>query len=173
MTTTESTKKSLWKRPGLWLLLAVPLVLGTGLYGLRAQAAGGGWGFGPPGMGGTPEQHKEFAQRRLDHMLDLVNATDSQRSAIKAIFERMSSEMQPIRQEHKRLHDAMLTAFAAPTVDPNQVEQLRTQVAALADRGSKVVSKALLDAAQVLTPDQRQTLVQHMRQRHGRRHFGF
>ena len=172
MNSTESTKTKHWRKRHFWLLLAVPVVLGAGFCAVRAQASDDGFGFGPPafGGGGAPEQHKAFMERRLDKMLDMLKANDSQRTAIKAIAERMFAEMQPIHQQHKQVHDAIVTAFTADSVDRAAVEKLRLQVTALVDQGSQVFSKALLDAAQVLTPEQRQTLAKFIQEHHGRRH---
>jgi Spy/CpxP family protein refolding chaperone len=174
MNSTESTKTPHARKRHLWLLLAaVPVLLGAGFCAARAHAADDGFGFGPPafGGGGTPEQHKEFMERRLDKMLSMLKANDSQRTSIKAIFERMFAEMQPIHQQHKQLHDGILAAFTADTVDRAAVEKLRVQAIALMDQGSQVFSKALLDAAQVLTPEQRQTLAKFIQGHHGRHHF--
>jgi Spy/CpxP family protein refolding chaperone len=163
-TTTHSRKRHYWL-----LLLAVPVMLGAGFCAVRAHAADAGFGFGPPGFGGgTPEQHKAFMQRRLDKMLDMLKATDSQRTAIKAIAERMFAEMQPVHQQHQQLHDAMIAAFTADSVDRAAVEKLRLQVTALVDQGSQVFSKAMLDAAQVLTPEQRRTLAKFIQEHHGK-----
>jgi len=172
MDQTASTKTRHFRKRHFWLLLAVPVLLGAGICAVRAHAADGGFGFGPPGFGGdgTPEQHKAFMERRLDKMLGMLNATDSQRTAIKTIAERMFTEMQPIHQQHKQLHDAMVAAFTANTVDAAGVEKLRLQVTALVDKGSQVFSKGLLDAAQVLTPEQRQTLAKFIQEHHGGRH---
>jgi protein CpxP len=173
MNTTESTKSTHARKRHLWLLLlAVPVVLGAGFCAVRAHAADDGFGFGPPGFGGggTPEQHKAFMERRVDRMLDMLKANDSQRTAIKAIAERMFAEMQPIHQQHKQLHEAMVAAFTADTVDRAAVEKLRLQATALVDQGSQAFTKAMLDAAQVLTPEQRQTLAKLIQEHHGRRH---
>ena len=177
MNATESNKPSHCSRHHLrkghlLLLLAVPVLLGAGVCAVRAQAAEDGFGFGPAGMGGdgSPEQHKAFMARRLDKMMGLVNANDSQRTAIKAIAERLFTEMQTIHEQHKQLHDAMIATFTADTVDRAAVEKLRLQATALMDQGSQVFSKAMADAAQVLTPAQRQTLAKFIQERHGKRH---
>ena len=172
-TTTATQHERHGHRRVWWLLLAVPVVLGAGFCALRAQASEAGFGFGPPDMGGGPEQHKAFAEKRLDRMLSTVKATDSQRTAIKAIFERMFAEMQPIHEQHQRLHDDIATLFSADTVDRAAVEKLRGQVTALVDQGSQVFSKALLDASQVLNAEQRQALVKHIQEQHGHRHSHF
>lgn len=168
--TNESTSTKHRGRHGLWLLLAVPVVVGAAFCALRAHAETGDFAFGP---GTSPEAHKAFAERRLERALDAVKATDSQRTAIKAIFARMFAEMQPIHQQHKQLHDAIATAFSADVVDRANVEKLRAQAAALFDQGSQVFSKALLDAAQVLSADQRQTLIKQMQEHHGRHGMHF
>lgn len=155
------------KRRVFWLLLAVPVALAAGVGVFKAHAAVAGFGFG---AGGSPEQHRAFMEQRLDKALGMVKASDSQRTAIKAIFERAFAEMRPIHQEHRRLHDDLVAAFAADPVDRAGVEKLRVQVTGLVDRGSQVLSKALLDAAGVLTAEQRQTLVQHLHDLHGRGH---
>jgi protein CpxP len=159
-------------RRGFWPLLIVPVLLTAGIFAARAYAQEG-MGFGPGGFaGGTPEQHKAFMERHLDKMLDQVNATESQRTAIKAIFERMFTEMQPIHQQHKSLHDRMVNALTADTVDRAAVENLRKQIPTLADQASQVFTKALLDASDVLTPAQRQSLAKLIQQHPGRHHHG-
>jgi Spy/CpxP family protein refolding chaperone len=169
---TQSITTRHFRKRHFWLLLAVPVLLGAGFFAVRAQASDDGFGFGPPafGGGGSPEQHKAFMQRRLDKMLGMLKANDSQRTAIKAISERMFAEMQPIHQLHEQLHEDIVRAFTADSVDRTAVEKLRVQVTALVDQGSQVFSRALLDAAQVLTPEQRQALAKFMQEHHGRRH---
>jgi Spy/CpxP family protein refolding chaperone len=173
MSSTESTTTRQGRKRYFWLLLGVPvLLLGAGICAVRAHAADAGFGFGPPGLdgGGTPEQHKAFMEHRVEKMLDMLKATDSQRTAIKAVFARMFTEMQPIHQSHEQLHADIVKAFTADTIDRAGVEKLRLQATALVDQGSQVFSKALLDAAQVLTPEQRQTLAKFIQEHHGQRH---
>lgn len=170
MESSNRTTTKLWARPRFWGLLVLPFVLAAGIFAAHARADEG-FGFGP-GPGGDPEQHKAFMQRHLDKMLDNVKATDSQRTAIKAIFERMFTELRPIHQEHKALHQQMMAALTANAIDPTAVENLRKQIPGLADQASQVFTKALLDASQVLTPDQRQTLLKTIQEHHGR-HHGF
>jgi periplasmic protein CpxP/Spy len=170
--TMKTNHKRHWNRHGFWALLVVPVLLAAGFFAARAQAQDG-MGFGPGGLpGGSPEQHKAFMERHLDKMLDQVNATDSQRTAIKAIFERMFTEMQPIHQQHKSLHERLVNALTADTVDRAAVENLRKQIPTLADQASQVFTKALLDAGDVLNPAQRQSLAKLIQQHHGRHHHG-
>ena len=164
-TATHTKKRHLW-----FLLLGIPVVLGAAFCGLRAYAQDGGMGMGPMFGGGSPEQHKAFMEKRLDRMLDNVKATDSQRTAIRAIFERTFTDLQPIHQSHQRLHEDMIKALTANTIDRTAIEKLRTQATALLEQGSQVLGKSLADAAEVLTPDQRRTLAKFIEEHHGRHH---
>jgi len=161
-----------------WLLLALPVAF-AGVYGARAWAFGGpgmgGMGFGPGGFegGGSPEEHHAFMKRRLEKMLDLVKATDSQRAAIKPVFEKLAADLKPIHQQHAQLHKAMVDAFAATTLDPTAIETLRAQASALMDQASKTITTALVSAGNVLTTDQRQILVQQLRNHGGHHRHGF
>jgi len=174
METTQAKTKTTGKRRASWLLLAVPVLLGAGFFAWQAQAAAGMFGVGPRwGGGGSPEQHKAFMTRRLDRMLDAVKANDSQRSAIHAIAERTFTEMRTVHEQHARLHDQLTAAFAAETVDRGEVEKLRVQATTMMEQGSQALTKGLLDAAQVLTYEQRQQMVKLMQERHGRGHRRF
>lgn len=164
--THPSSQPRAGRRRWWWLLAVVPVTLAVGI-GAATYAVAGPFGFGPAA---SPEQHKEMMERRLDRALGLVKATDSQRTAIKAIFARAFTELAPIHQEKRRLHDDFATAFAAEPLDRAGVEKLRLQTTALVDRGSQVLSKALLDAAGVLTPEQRKTLVDRLHDLHGPGH---
>ena len=67
----------------------------------------------------------------------------------------------------------MLDAFAATTLDPAGIESLRVQASALMDQASKTITTALVAIGNVLTTDQRQTLVQQLRSHGGHRRHGF
>jgi Spy/CpxP family protein refolding chaperone len=164
MTTTTTPQKFRSHRRTWWLLATLSLVLAGGM-AARAWAFGG-QGF--PGFG--PGMHKEFMQKRLDKMLDQAKATDSQRTAIKNISARLQSEMEPHHQQHAALHDQMVTLLSADKVDSAAVEKLRTQVVALMEKGSQSLTRALVDAGNVLDAGQRQTIIKEMQERHGRWH---
>jgi periplasmic protein CpxP/Spy len=165
MTSTESTQPTHSRRRRWWLFAALSLVLAGGM-AARAWAFGGGAGF--PGFG--PGMHKEFMQKRLEKMLDDVKATDSQRTAIKNIVARLQSEVEPIHQEHSAIHEQMVKLFSADKVDSAAVEKLRTQGVALMEKGSQALTRALVDAGNVLSAEQRQTIIKELQERHGRWH---
>ncbi len=160
----KDTQREQTKRPGrprLLALLIIPVLLGAGVMVARAYAQ--------PDAGSP--RHKAFMEKRLNKMLDDINATAAQRSSITTIFENAWTELKPIHQQHKALHDQLLAAFAAPSVDPTAVENLRKQIPGLVDQASQILTKGVEDASQVLTVEQRQTLVKTMEHHHGHHPF--
>jgi Spy/CpxP family protein refolding chaperone len=169
METTQTTTKQRRGRRRYLLLLAVPVLLGAGFLALRAQAADAMFGFGM-GRLGSPEQRHAFMLRRLDRALDMVKADDSQRSAIQAIAERTFAEMSGLHGQRGRIRDQLAAALTADPVDRAAVEKLRAQMVSMMEQGSQAVSKGLLDAAEILKPEQRQTLVKLMKEHRDHRH---
>jgi Spy/CpxP family protein refolding chaperone len=166
-TQTTKTKRFGWRRT--LLFLAAPALLGVGFCAARAQADDM-LGMGPGmGRGISGEVRKAFMMRKLDRMLDSIKANESQRSAIQAIAQRTFAELGSVHDQHQRLRDQLVAALTADPVDRGAVENLRGQLVKMVDQGSQAISKGLLDAAQVLTPEQRQAAVKLAREHHGRR----
>jgi periplasmic protein CpxP/Spy len=172
MATTETTKKRRFGWRGTLLLLAAPVLLGVGFFAAGAQADDMlGMGPGPGlGRGISGEVRKAFMMRKLDRMLDTIKANDSQRTAIQAIAQRTFAELGSVHEQHHRLHDQLVAALTADPVDRGAVESLRSQLVKMVDQGSQTISKGMLDAAQVLSPEQRQAAIKLVREQHGRRH---
>jgi len=89
------------------------------------------------------------------HMLDVVNATDAQRSQIEAIFKAARDDMKGQRETGRKLHEQLAAQFTAANVDAAAIESLRSQISAQQDAASKRMTQASIDAARVLTPEQR------------------
>lgn len=134
------------------LVLAVGLVLSAAAPAVLAMPQGGADRGGMPGM-------------HLMHALDDVGATDAQRQQIREIFKSAREEMRSQREQGQALRKQMLQAFSAPQVDANAVEALRKQQLALHDAASQRMMRAMVDAARVLTPEQRAKLSEQMSKR--------
>ena len=98
-------------------------------------------------------------------MLDAVKATPEQRTQIQKIMEGARTDLQAQRQAGKALRDQLMQAMTQPNIDANAVEQVRQKMLAQHDQASKRRMQAMVDAARVLTPEQRKQLAERMSQR--------
>jgi len=117
---------------------------------------------GPGGMGGM---HGHMDGRRLGRMLDLVNATPDQRSQIKTIMDAAHKDLAALHENGRKLHEQSQSLFTQPNLDARAAETLRQQMLAQHDAASKRMLQAMLDAAKVLTPEQRKLLGDKMARR--------
>lgn len=178
--------------------LGVAAVMSVAALGMQAQAqsrpdapaaaASGPMGHGPrmPGGPGGPGLHgmpgdggPMFLGGRL---LKDVGASDAQQKQIRDIFESARKDLKTQHEQGRQWHDQMAALLSAPTVDAAAVEQLRQQMNAQHEAASKRMTQAMVDAANVLTADQRAKLgelmkkhkarmeerLKHMRDRGGR-----
>jgi Spy/CpxP family protein refolding chaperone len=127
----------------------------------------GNW-RGGPGMGmagaGLP-----LGGPMLDRLLDDVKASDAQRDQLHRIADAAQADLKPTADAARADHARMVELFAQPSVDAAAVESLRQKMLARHDQVTRRVNVAMLDAAKVLTPEQRQEMAEHMRQFEQRR----
>jgi protein CpxP len=134
-----------------WLLL-IPALTVLGI-------AGGSYTAAHAQTVGAPEAGPAggFGARRLEHLLDKVGATASQRGQIEAIWAGLRPQLRSFHQQERSLHQQMSAALSAATINPATVEQLRQQAMGVANQMSATFTQGLVQTAQVLTPDQRKT----------------
>jgi periplasmic protein CpxP/Spy len=150
--------------------VAVALAVG----GMAAQAQPGGHG-GPHRGGPAAMAEGGLFAGHVDHMLDLVGATDAQRSQIDAIFKAARQDLAGQRDAGRKLHEQLATLYTANNVDAAAIEATRAQISAQHEVASKRLSQASVDAARVLTPEQRAKIGEVMKKRQARmsaRHGG-
>jgi protein CpxP len=130
--------------------------------GMDRHMHGGGMGmmFG----GGSPER----MGRAIDRMLDGLNASDAQRSQIKQIVAQAAADLKAQAAAGRGLRQRGMQIFTAPNVDAGAAEQLRQQMLQQHDQMSRRVTRAMLDVANVLTPEQRAKIGERMRDRQAR-----
>ena len=162
---------------GRWSMVAQLAVSATA-FGAAAWAGGdhGGHGghagmggagpFGPGLFGGPPER----IERGVDRMLDGLQATDAQRVQVKQIALAAATDLRAQREAGRGLFECNMQLFTAPVVDANAAEQLRLQMLAQHDQSSRRALQAMLEISRVLSPEQRATLAQRMKDH--RRHAG-
>ncbi|HEX6017072.1 MAG TPA: Spy/CpxP family protein refolding chaperone [Burkholderiaceae bacterium] len=118
-----------------------------------------------PAAGPMMFGHGPHGGRGLERMLDGINASADQRSRIHDIVKAAQADLRNQREASRGLRERAMTLFAQPTVDANAVEALRQQMLQQHDAMSRRWTQAMLDAAAVLTPEQRKQLVERMQQR--------
>jgi len=131
---------------------------GHGGHGQRGMGMGMGMGEGPGMM--------PFGGHQLVRMLDEVKATDAQRKQIQAITDKARTEVQALHEAGRKLHEQGLALWAAPKLDAAAIEAHRQQMLKHHDQVTQRMSQAMLEAAKVLTPEQRATLVQGIQDHH-------
>lgn len=158
------------------LLLSSLLVGGAALSALAVQAQpispSGPGGAGAPRhamMGGDHGHHGHHGggmdMKWSGRMLDAVKATPEQRAQIQKIMEGARTDLQAQREAGKALRGQLMQTMAQPNIDANAVEQVRQKMLAQHDQASKRRLQAMVDAAKVLTPEQRKQLAERMSQR--------
>ena len=129
------------------------------------QGEGGGW----HGLGGRwlhrvhgPEAMREHVQVGVKWALRSVDATEDQQQKVAAILTGALDEAVKMRDRHKENREAIAAALAGSTVDRAGLEAARKAEMALLEEASHLVARTLADAAEVLTPEQRQELLDHV-----------
>ncbi|MFM8898518.1 MAG: Spy/CpxP family protein refolding chaperone [Burkholderiales bacterium] len=146
--------------PRVWLMAVVVALASTVALSAWAQPPGGGGGMHGGMWGGQPQ--------RMERLLSSINATDDQKARIQQIMQKAMGDMAGQREAGRALKDQARAIFTAPTVDANAAEQVRQQMLAQHDQGSRRMMAAMLEVSQVLTPAQRAQMAEQM-QKHGQK----
>ena len=162
---TETTKVGRTRRSWLWVApalgaLAVAVAVAPGA---RAEASDAGE------MGGPGRGH-HFA-KRMERVLDKVNATPGQRAQIRAVWDGLRPQLRALHQQKAELRRQTIAAMTAPKVDAAAVEKLRVQQMGVHDKTSALLTQGFVSAANVLTPEQR-NLARAEFDRHGHGRHG-
>lgn len=107
-------------------------------------------------------------ERMLKHLYVEIDATEEQKRRLEPILQQAAKDLLPMRE---RLHAGRAEALELLTrerVDPAALEALRAKHLQLADEASRRVTRAVSQAAEVLTPAQRKQLAAHFERRHRR-----
>lgn len=123
---------------------------------------------GAPMMGHEGMHRGMFGHGPMRHLLHKAGASEAQRSQIEAIFKAAHDDLAGQRDAGRKLHEQMRALFAAPTIDAAAIEALRQRMSARHEAESKRMSQALIDAARVLTPEQRAKIAEAMQKRGAR-----
>jgi Spy/CpxP family protein refolding chaperone len=104
----------------------------------------------------TPEQVESRVDRGIRHAAIELDATPEQLEKLRAIAKGAVKDLMPMREKAQAARARAAELLTQPKVDRSAIEAFRAEQLALADAASKRFAQAVTDAAEVLTPEQRQ-----------------
>jgi Spy/CpxP family protein refolding chaperone len=157
------------RHPYRLLIGAAVIAVAGGLTTLAvAQPFGGAHGAMHGGMHGGMDGGPMMMAGMIEHMLDNVDASEDQRTRIHAILKAAHQDLSAQRQAGAGLHQQAMQLFTSPTIDAAAAEALRVQIQGQMDVAGKRMWQAMIDASNVLTPEQRQKVAERAKKRHDR-----
>jgi Spy/CpxP family protein refolding chaperone len=164
----DTPRRRFFRRAAIATVIA-GLAAGTGL---KALAHGfGGWHHRGGFMGGQldPARLDGHLDRMLKHLYVEIDATDAQKQQLGPIVKAAARDLLPMGDRMRDARTQAVTLLLQPTVDRTALEALRASQLQLAEQASKRLAQALADVADVLTPEQRKQLSEHVTRWSGHR----
>lgn len=168
---TDETTPRAGRRQALAGIAASVAAIGAATVQRDAHAGSMGFGHHGPGgwYGGMGSMDPATMGKRIDamvaYMLADIDVTTEQREKIAALAKGVATDMESNREQHMKLRRESLQLFAAPKIDRDRLEKLRVEQMKLGDAASRRMLTALIDGAEVLTPEQRAKLVERRQRR--------
>lgn len=117
-----------------------------------------------------PAELERHLERMLKHFYVEIDATEAQKARLEPIVKQAAKDLLPMREQLHAARREAVELLTQERVDPAALEALRAKHVILADEASRRLTRALGEAAEVLTPAQRKELAAHFARRHGRWH---
>ena len=139
-----------------------------GIVWLAGAAFGPGCGHAGWHHGSHHWSETDISQRMekmSNRLIDHVDASPAQGEQIKAIVNSYAPRLQATRTGHLDNRSAFTRALTEPTVDRSELETVRQSEFALLNSNSQELVQMIADIADVLTPEQRQELASHVKER--------
>ena len=156
-----------------WLFVAT-IALAAALTGGVVSRAVSQHSWHGPGFRGMPFELtlvEAGADRAVRHLAIEIDATRDQEEKLRAIVKDAVKDLLPMREKALAARQRAHLLLTQPTVDRAGIETLRAEHLVLADAASKRFAQALGDAAEVLTPEQRRKIDNHVMEFRERRGF--
>lgn len=150
------------RRGGLFFAVLLALVAGTaGGYIGKTFAQGGPGYFGMhhashATMASDPARMNEHVERMVKHFAVETDASPAQQEKLSGIVKSAFADLAPLRDKLRTARVDAIKLMKADTVDRAAIERLRADQLLVAETTSKRLTQAIADAADVLTPQQRQ-----------------
>jgi len=112
--------------------------------------------------------NEKFIRRMVDahveETLDRIGATPDQRQKVSAIEDKLLADFQQSRLAHRELLKTLTGQFAQNQMDPAVLDQAFQPMTQAQDQLRAEMRQAIGDVHDLLTPDQRQKLVNEVKQ---------
>jgi len=109
-----------------------------------------------------------FMGRALERHLEQIGADDAQRQKIQAVAERLAQEGRALHGEHQALRAELVALLEQDHPDAAKLKAFLRQRAEAYARFADHAADAALELHGILTPEQRQKLLAHIRDHGGR-----
>lgn len=154
------------RRGGFLFTLVVALIAGLAGGYVGKSFAHGGPGHWRSGMPADPAQMDQRIERMIERFAAKVDASAEQKQKLAAIAKGAAKDLAPLREQARSARKQAIELLAAASVDRAAIERLRAEQMQLAEAGSKRLTQALADTAEVLTPEQRKQLAERIQRGH-------
>jgi Spy/CpxP family protein refolding chaperone len=124
---------------------------------------------GPMGGEFDPSRAEARIERMAKHLAVEADASPAQQEKLVAIAKAAAKDMVVARTAMREQRQRTMALLTSPNIDRAQLEAARADQMKRADEMSKRVTQAVVEAAEVLTPEQRKKLAEHIGER---RRFG-
>ncbi len=175
---------SKWKKTLIVSTVALSVLAGAGFSAVQAHSWGDGNRNGEYSRmhdgdrdggrrGGMRGQGMEqgFSKERLDRFFTMIDATPEQKDKITAIFDKVRDDMKAVRDNRddnrKEMRDQITELLKAPEFDREAAKNLLEGRDAMRTGNREIMQTALLDAVEVLTPEQRAKVADFAAERGG------
>jgi periplasmic protein CpxP/Spy len=160
----SETPRRFWMSRRAWLGASALAALGLGAAGVATATPGwlgharhgfGHFGRGPHGSHAFSEEDVRFF---VSWTLRDVDASDEQVARVTEILTVAAADLRTLHEAHRARREPFTQALVA--ADRAALERLRGEELGAAESASQRIVTALADAADVLTPEQRQRLAE-------------
>jgi Spy/CpxP family protein refolding chaperone len=133
---------------------------------IAAAVQGGGFHgrWGRHGM--NPAAFHDHAQVAVKWALRDVDATEEQQQRVSTILKGAVDDLHKMKDRHRQNRADFAAQLGGASVDRARLEEIRRAELALADEASRRLVAALADVSDVLTPEQRQELLEKVQRLH-------
>jgi periplasmic protein CpxP/Spy len=156
------------RRRGRGWLFVTTVALAAALTGAMTNRAVT-QGFGPGAWHGyswaaplTQAELEERADRAIRHAAIELEATAEQQDKLRTIAKAAVKDLVPIRDKARSARERVTQLLTQPTLDRATIETFRTEQMALAEAASKRFAQAIADVSEVLSPEQRRKVAEHI-----------